>query len=260
MTKIDYNNTVIYYCYYGDLLLYIGHTTDFIRRKNDHKNKCYNEKNEKYNRKFYKYIRENNIEFLNLRWEKENYPCGSKNEAEREEGLRIRNDKPLCNLIVAGRTDAEWREDVNYNEQRREDRKENPEKYKKWNKDYYENHKEEILQRQKEDRENNPERYRERNVKKYWTDPEKSREIKREYHNKNKDRLNTERKEDKKLNPEKYKQYSQTNYENHKKEILEKMKERITCDVCNIELRKSDFRRHERSKRHLENLDKKIAS
>jgi hypothetical protein len=261
MTKktIDYSKTVIYYCYYENTLLYIGHSTDFTRRKQSHKDNCFNEKIKKFNYPFYKYIRENDIDFSDLRWEKENYSCNLKNEAEREEGLRIRLNNPLCNIIVPGRTKKEYYEENKdeINEKKKIDRKENPEKYKNINKSYYEKNKEDILQKQKEDRENNPEKYREKKIKQYYKDVEKSREEKREYHRKNKEAISERKKEDKKMNPDKYKKYSETNYEKHKEQILERMKEKITCDICHTDVRNSDFRRHERTQTHQYNLNKK---
>ena len=59
-TSIDYSKTVIYKIVNNDLNItdcYIGHTTNFINRKNHHKNDCYNENSKKYNRKIYKIIR-----------------------------------------------------------------------------------------------------------------------------------------------------------------------------------------------------------
>ena len=48
-------------------------------------------------------------------------------------------------------------------------------------------------------------------------------------------------------------------YEEHKDEIKEKSKVKVLC-VCGVECRKSDIRRHERSKRHIEFMSKQEAS
>jgi hypothetical protein len=59
---IDYANTIIYKIVCNDLSItecYVGHTTDFVRRKQSHKNRCANEKDKKYNLKIYKIILEN---------------------------------------------------------------------------------------------------------------------------------------------------------------------------------------------------------
>lgn len=59
---INYENTIIYKLCCNDLSItdcYVGHTTDFIKRKYKHKNSCINENTKSYNFKVYKTIREN---------------------------------------------------------------------------------------------------------------------------------------------------------------------------------------------------------
>ena len=62
-TPIDYSKTIIYKLVKNDDFnnenIYVGSTTDFTRRKNEHKNTCNNEKSKDYNDKKYQYIREN---------------------------------------------------------------------------------------------------------------------------------------------------------------------------------------------------------
>jgi predicted GIY-YIG superfamily endonuclease len=83
-TPIDYSKTVIYKIVCNDLNttdLYVGHTTDFTKRKNCHKSDCNNINNKSYNLKVYKMIRENG------NWENwtmieiEKYPCDDSNQA-----------------------------------------------------------------------------------------------------------------------------------------------------------------------------------
>jgi hypothetical protein len=88
---IDYAKTIIYKIVCNDLSItecYVGHTTDFVRRKHNHKNRCANEKDKKYNLKIYKIIRENGG------WENftmvviELFPCNNSIEAcKREQEL-----------------------------------------------------------------------------------------------------------------------------------------------------------------------------
>lgn len=64
MTKseVDYSNTIIYKITCNDPSVtdkYVGHTTNFVQRKNAHKNSTNNEKSHCYNLKLYKTIREN---------------------------------------------------------------------------------------------------------------------------------------------------------------------------------------------------------
>lgn len=61
-TTTDYSNTIIYKLCCKDttiLDIYIGHTTNFTQRKNQHKTACCNENNKKYNQYVYQFIRDN---------------------------------------------------------------------------------------------------------------------------------------------------------------------------------------------------------
>ena len=59
-TPIDYSKTLIYKLVknddYDNANVYVGSTTDFTRRKNEHKTSCNNEKHKEYNDKKYQYI------------------------------------------------------------------------------------------------------------------------------------------------------------------------------------------------------------
>ena len=85
---IDYSRTIIYKIVCKDLSInniYVGHTTDWIKRKYQHKNACINENNKKHNRKVYEMIRENGGW---NKWEMveiEKYPCNDSNEARAKE-------------------------------------------------------------------------------------------------------------------------------------------------------------------------------
>jgi hypothetical protein len=81
---INYEKTVIYKIVCNDLSItecYVGHTTDFVRRKSEHKRSCYNENHNDYNLKIYKTIRDNegwaNWSMLEI----EKFPCKDVNEA-----------------------------------------------------------------------------------------------------------------------------------------------------------------------------------
>ena len=61
-TVPDYSNTIIYKlcCNNPEITdIYIGHTTNFIMRKNQHKNNCKNPNLRCYNYYVYQFIREN---------------------------------------------------------------------------------------------------------------------------------------------------------------------------------------------------------
>ncbi len=87
-TTIDYSKIVIYKIVCNDLNvkdLYIGSTTEFIKRKCAHKNATMNEKHPKHNAKKYQFIRDNGgwDNFMMLEIEK--YPCVDGNEARLRE-------------------------------------------------------------------------------------------------------------------------------------------------------------------------------
>lgn len=89
---MDYSKSVIYKICCRDKSItdvYIGSTTNFVKRKTMHKAVCNNEKSKSYNRYVYGFIRENgnwdNFEMIQL----EECPCHTKRELEfREEQLR----------------------------------------------------------------------------------------------------------------------------------------------------------------------------
>ena len=85
---VDYSRTIIYKFVCKDLSVnnvYVGSTTDFVKRKCMHKFCSINENNKSYNTKVYKMIRENggwnNWEIVEI----EKYPCNDKREAETKE-------------------------------------------------------------------------------------------------------------------------------------------------------------------------------
>ena len=91
-TPIDFSRCIIYKIVCFDTNIsdcYVGHTTDFIRRKSQHKSCCYNPNNKEYNKKVYDFIRSHgdweNFQMLQI----EEHPCSNKREAElREEHWR----------------------------------------------------------------------------------------------------------------------------------------------------------------------------
>ena len=90
--KTDYSKTVIYKIVCNDLEIkdyYVGHTTDFTRRKSCHKCACCNENSRDYNFKVYQMIREyggwNNWTMIEI----EKFPCkdGKRQGHENATGL-----------------------------------------------------------------------------------------------------------------------------------------------------------------------------
>ena len=147
-TPIDFSRCVIYkiVCFDTNITdCYVGHTTDFIRRKSEHKRGCYNPKTIDYNKKVYQFIRSHgywgNFQMLQI----EEYPCNNKREAElREEHWRkeltasLNGNRPFITEEERLALDKE-RHKIKYHE--------NKEPKLKYQKLYYQKNKERILER-----------------------------------------------------------------------------------------------------------------
>ena len=144
---IDYSNTIIYKLVhkedYDNDNIYIGSTTDYIRRKNNHKSCCNSEKQKGHTDKKYQYIRENggwdNWNMIEV----EKHNCNDGNEARaREEYWRCHFNAQL-NTIRAYRTDEERKE------QMKQYYEENKDKIADNMKQHYEANKEKRIEYQK---------------------------------------------------------------------------------------------------------------
>ena len=105
---IDYSNTIIYKIYCNNPEnkdLYVGHTTNFVQRKHNHKQSCMNSKSPCYNLKLYQVIRSNGgwdnwtMEILNF------FKCKNGYEARMKEqeyftllGATLNSIEPLSKL------------------------------------------------------------------------------------------------------------------------------------------------------------------
>ncbi len=98
-TAIDYTNTIIYKIQHSenDELIYVGHTTDFTKRKSNHKANCNREKNTHYKYKVYQMIRENGGWDMFRMTEIKAFSCNNKREAEAEEDKLMRELKATMN-------------------------------------------------------------------------------------------------------------------------------------------------------------------
>ncbi len=111
---IDYTNTIIYKIQHKDKeeLIYVGHTTDFTKRKSAHKLATRSEKDKAYNRNLYKMIRDNgDWECFNM-IEIKKFSCTNKREAEAEEDKVMRELKATMNMVRAFRTPEDIKEDA----------------------------------------------------------------------------------------------------------------------------------------------------
>jgi predicted GIY-YIG superfamily endonuclease len=155
-TPVDYSKTLIYKLVhkedYDNENIYIGSTTDFVKRKNSHKSCCNSENNKEHNNKKYQYIRNNGgwNEWNMIEIEK--YNCNDGNEARaREEYWRCYFNSQL-NMVRAYRTEEQKKEYYEQNkdkilEQQKENKKLNKDKIIEQMKERYEQNKDNILEK-----------------------------------------------------------------------------------------------------------------
>jgi hypothetical protein len=163
---IDYSKTIIYKIVCNDLNIndvYVGSTTDFTRRKRQHKHCCNSEKSKSYNYKVYQTIRCNggwdNFTMIEI----EKYNCNDSNEAHARERHYYELLNTTLNSQVPKRTSKAYYEDNKeayketskaYSKKYYED---NKEQKKQYSKKYYEDNKEQKKQYYKKYYENNKE-------------------------------------------------------------------------------------------------------
>lgn len=151
----------------------------------------------------------------------EEYPCNSKDELNKREGEVMRTTENCVNKCIAGRTCKEYRED-------------NRKKIREKDKQYYRENKEKFRKKSQKYNEANKENIKERGKQYYQENKEKIKEKAREYREVNKDKIN-----------EKARDYREAN----KDKIKEREKQKFTCE-CGSTLRRTEKARHERSKKH----------
>ena len=112
---MDYSKTHIYKIVCNDLNVkdcYLGHTTNFAKRKNQHKRTCYNEKDRHYNIYLYKFIRENggweNFDMILIN----THNLNNSMEARQKEREYIEQIKPSLNKIIPYKSKEEIKEYV----------------------------------------------------------------------------------------------------------------------------------------------------
>ena len=176
----DYSRTCIYKLVHNDDIndenIYIGHTTDIVKRRNGHKRRCNNPNNKKHKFKVYQFIRENgdwdNWKMILI----EKYPCNDIDEAKARERYWIKELKATLNVTQPNRTKKEWTED-------------NIEKVKDYKKEYQQNNKDRLTQKNKNYYLDNKEQIIER-VRLYSkNNKEKINENKKSYYNNNKEKI-----------------------------------------------------------------------
>jgi hypothetical protein len=112
-TTINYENTVIYKIVCDDLAIkdcYVGHTTNFTKRKGQHKASCNKEGNNHEHYKVYRCIRENGGWDNWDMFEIEKFKCNDGNEARARERFHIESLGANLNVVIPTRTHKEYRE------------------------------------------------------------------------------------------------------------------------------------------------------
>lgn len=191
---MDYNQTIIYKIVCNDLTIiecYVGHTTNFTKRKYQHKINCDSITSRAYNFYIYEFIRNNGGWDNWSMIEVEKYPCNDCNEALKRERYWIEELNATLNIVKPTRTKNEWYID-NRNDiliQNKERYEANKEIILNQQKEYYETNKEVILNKQKDYYDINKEK-RLKYQKEYAVkNREKIIEYKRQYREKNKEKI-----------------------------------------------------------------------
>ena len=230
---MDYSQTVIYKICCKDVSvtdIYIGHTTNFIQRKNSHKTSCCNENDKKYNQYVYQFIRQhggwNNWSMIQI----QQHELKNKREAESTEhywiekmSASLNTNKPYAMC------------------------KENPQQYKK---DWYEENKDEILEKAKQHYEENKEQKLE--YQKQYAEEHKEEIVikQKEYREKNKEKLSEQKKEYRELHKEEASQAQKEWRESNKEKIKQQRSQIINCE-CGNQYTFGNKHRHLQSKSHI---------
>lgn len=229
---VNYNKTIIYKLVnnndFDNENIYVGSTTEFIKRKYHHKNCCCNENSKGYNCKVYQNIRANggweNWTMLEI----EKFPCEDKREAEaREEYWRCMFNARL-NTIRAFITQEQRKEQRKENQNKY--RTENAEKMKEYEKQYKTEHADKIKEQMNQ--------YRTQNA-------DKIKEQRKQYYTKNAEKIKQYRTE----NADKIKQYYTEN--------ADKLRQKYDCDCGSVYTHKSKSQ-HFKSNKHQNYIKNKI--
>ena len=159
---MDYSKTHFYKIVCNDLNIkdcYVGHTTNFVKRRWQHKSDCKNTNGKKYDYKIYQFLRDNG------NWENWNMilidtlSCENSFDALRKEREFVEKYNANLNIQLPSRTKKERYEKNKECIKARSHQfyANNKEHCKERSKNYNDTHKEHVLQKCKEYRENNKE-------------------------------------------------------------------------------------------------------
>ena len=161
--NINYQNTIIYKWVCNDLNItdiYVGSTTDIIRRKQAHKSTCNNEKSENHNLKIYKIMRANGGFSNWTMLEIDKFPCNNKAESLVKERYWYEVLSAKMNTNVPSNTSnldyhkdyyIDNKEEINATTKQyyidKDYYQENKEHLKDCSKDYYNDNKDKLLEK-----------------------------------------------------------------------------------------------------------------
>ena len=155
---------------------YVGSTINFRSRKHDHKKRCNNPNSDKYNINVYKFIRDNkgwdNWDMIQI----EEYKFNNRRELNARKRYWIETLNAKLNVIIPTRTNKEYYE-------------QHKEQIRKKAKDYAKNNPELIKEQSKKYRTNNKEKIKEKDKKYYENNKEKIKQKNTEYFENNKDQI-----------------------------------------------------------------------
>jgi hypothetical protein len=219
---INYLNTIIYKLVCNDLSvqdLYVGSTTDFDRRKNEHKR----EANKKSEYKVYKMINEyggwDNWSMIKI----EDYPCKSSQDAKQRERYQMELQNATLNSILPYQSKDER---ILYKQKSDKDyRVRNDALIKIKKKEYRDKNKEKIAEHDKEYNEKNREAISEKKRTKYQAERESVIEKSNRYYNNNKDAIAIRAKAYREKNKDKILEAGRLYRKINKEEINKRQKE-----------------------------------
>jgi hypothetical protein len=176
---MDYSNTIIYKLCCNDVTIreiYVGHTTNFVKRKSAHKYDCNTETSKNYNHNVYQFIR-NNGGWINWSMiEIEKCSCNDGNEATARERHWVEELQAKLNSQVPNRTKQEYYQ-------------ENSEKYKEQHAQYYEQNSETIKEQKKQYYAENVETIKEYAKQYYAENVETIKEYAKQYREQNAEQI-----------------------------------------------------------------------
>lgn len=108
---IDYSNTIIYKLCCNDITItdiYVGHTTNWTKRKGSHKTRCNNPNNKCYNYYVYQFIREHGCWDNWSMVEIEKINCIDSNDARKHERRYLELLGATLNVVLPTQTKKEY--------------------------------------------------------------------------------------------------------------------------------------------------------